>query len=335
MESSSFNVLSHESVGEAKSGPDTSALLTSCSTLDSPNSQSHPVAASLSSILTPSVTSVQENISFPSSLSCPGRRNRRATPTGNYLKLNLRKKCFSRGGTRLQARSKIAVRRAKYAAKFDSWRSKKSTKTGKCFRCFQEGHWASKCPKTLYTSKPSAQEIEEMEPDYGHAEWRVADIADLSRQFYNGPQLQDLLNYDRESMVMQVPMSQDNDIFDVKRIYAYMNELVLQMGINSFRPGQERVIWRILAGKSTLLILPTAGGKSLCYQIPAGIFQVGTFIRYVIPILETLPLISSLGHIAIDISHARSDSVFRLVHSWRLSQFQSNQRRKRGNLTSS
>lgn len=40
-------------------------------------------------------------------------------------------------------------------------------------------------------------------------------------------------------------------------------------GFEEFLPGQEPVVTRILAGKSSLAIFPTGGGKSLCYQLPA------------------------------------------------------------------
>lgn len=43
-------------------------------------------------------------------------------------------------------------------------------------------------------------------------------------------------------------------------------------GFKSFRPAQEAVLRNLFEGKDTLALLPTGGGKSICYQIPALVF---------------------------------------------------------------
>jgi ATP-dependent DNA helicase RecQ len=40
-------------------------------------------------------------------------------------------------------------------------------------------------------------------------------------------------------------------------------------GFDAFRPGQEEIVAAVTAGENTLAIMPTGGGKSLCFQLPA------------------------------------------------------------------
>lgn len=42
-----------------------------------------------------------------------------------------------------------------------------------------------------------------------------------------------------------------------------------QFGLTSFRHGQKEVVATVLAGQDCLCVMPTGGGKSLCYQLPA------------------------------------------------------------------
>jgi superfamily II DNA helicase RecQ len=40
-------------------------------------------------------------------------------------------------------------------------------------------------------------------------------------------------------------------------------------GFDGFRPGQAEIVGAVAAGKNVLAIMPTGGGKSLCFQLPA------------------------------------------------------------------
>ena len=60
-----------------------------------------------------------------------------------------------------------------------------------------------------------------------------------------------------------------NNVFEVLHKY---------YGYNSFRKGQYEIINNILYKRDTFCILPTGGGKSICYQIPALLFKGVTIV---------------------------------------------------------
>jgi ATP-dependent DNA helicase RecQ len=49
-------------------------------------------------------------------------------------------------------------------------------------------------------------------------------------------------------------------------------------GFNRFREGQAEVIETVLQGRDTIVVMPTGGGKSLCYQLPALLFEGTTLV---------------------------------------------------------
>ncbi|GBG94857.1 ATP-dependent DNA helicase RecQ [Ligilactobacillus salitolerans] len=64
-----------------------------------------------------------------------------------------------------------------------------------------------------------------------------------------------------------------------KELYAHLKQ---EFGFTRFKAGQKQVIQRLLAGGSTVAILPTGTGKSLCYQF------VGTYTNQTVLIISPL-----------------------------------------------
>jgi ATP-dependent DNA helicase RecQ len=63
-------------------------------------------------------------------------------------------------------------------------------------------------------------------------------------------------------------MGSDSELFDKAK-----QSLQKYWGFPSFREGQDVAIQSILDGKNTMVLFPTGGGKSLCYQVPATVLD--------------------------------------------------------------
>ena len=70
-------------------------------------------------------------------------------------------------------------------------------------------------------------------------------------------------------------MSPEDHVHTSRDLLRVLHE---HFGFESFRPGQEDAIRRVLAGESLLVVMPTGSGKSLCYQLPAGLLPGVTLV---------------------------------------------------------
>jgi superfamily II DNA helicase RecQ len=91
-----------------------------------------------------------------------------------------------------------------------------------------------------------------------------------------------------------------------------------KFGYLDFLPGQKEVIERVLQHQSTLAVLPTGGGKSLCYQLPAYVMsqQQDGITLVITPTLSLMEdQISSLPRCLKGATLNSNQTVFKLANS--------------------
>ncbi len=89
--------------------------------------------------------------------------------------------------------------------------------------------------------------------------------------------------------------------------------LLARFGFESFRPGQREAVEAALGGRDSLIVMPTGGGKSLCYQLPGLASEDLTIV--VTPLIALMVdqwrRLTAAGHPVVMIASGMSDEAAR------------------------
>ncbi len=108
----------------------------------------------------------------------------------------------------------------------------------------------------------------------------------------------------------------ESDPTEARRVYdgpPDPDALLAHLGYDGFRPGQREPVEAALAGRDSLVVMPTGGGKSLCYQLPGLASDRLTIV--VSPLIALMAdqwrRLSADGHPAVMIASGLPDEVAR------------------------
>nr|XP_057903009.1 ATP-dependent DNA helicase Q4 isoform X2 [Doryrhamphus excisus] len=224
-----------------------------------------------------------------------------AASEGNFVKINLKKKSHVKG----YALRGLALRKQLYMQKFQlkgerfggggghfgrgrrgGFRGGHSRPSDTCYKCGATGHWAIHCkgpapPPPVVADTPAEEEpfelptLEEVARATGTLQAQPEAQQEQQDTDNKDEALLNVIRPDYERPPPPPPMEPLYGLTDEGKVQTTPDEVftaLQELGYSSFRAGQEEAIMRILSGLSTLVVLSTGMGKSLCYQLPAFLY---------------------------------------------------------------